>query len=307
MKATILELLKTDGSTVSGESISKQIGISRVAVWKHLQQMQEAGLNLESTGKGYRLVSLPDITASWLFGERAKRIHCFEQVTTTMDKALALARGDCPDFTVVVADRQSEGRGRLMRRWDSQDGGLYFTMVLRPTLNPGQAGRVHLAAAVDMARTLRELYGIEARLKWPNDILVEDRKIVGILSQMVTEMDLVKFVNVGIGVNVNNSFSDEAPEAVSIEQLIGKPVPRAAVLEAFLERFEQRFAEDPDLNISPEWKAMAMTIGRKVTVKTTRDTVTGTAVDIDEEGGLVVALDDGGIRRIVFGDCFHRN
>jgi BirA family transcriptional regulator, biotin operon repressor / biotin---[acetyl-CoA-carboxylase] ligase len=305
MKREILALLQKTDQALSGQMLSAQLGISRVAVWKHVHQMQNAGVQIDSTAKGYRLISVPDTPWPWLLGERGERVHFFPELPSTMTKAMEMARRGCPAFTVVVAERQEQGRGRLDRRWQSAPGGLYFTIVLRPEIALASIARVHLAAALDMAVTLKNCFGIEAGVKWPNDVLVGERKIAGILSQMEAEPDRIAFINVGIGINVNNPPPKETA-AVSIQQLIGRPASRILLLCDFLERFERRIHSGLSTEVASEWKRLSMTLGREVCIQTTRETVHGRAVDLDPDGALIVQAPCGELRSVIHGDCFHQ-
>ncbi len=305
MKKAILTLLQKEDAFLSGQVISHRLGISRVAVWKHIRQMQAAGVQIESTAKGYQLIALPDIPLPWLLGKYSGQVHFFPELSSTMTKAMDMARLGCPTFSVVVAERQSHGRGRLDRSWQSGAGGLYFTIVLRPEIALSSIARVHLAAALDLALTLRARFGIEAGVKWPNDVLAGDRKIAGILSQMQAEPDRIAFINIGIGINVNNQPPTDTA-AVSIQQLIGRPASRILLLCDFLERFEQRIHSGMTDSVAAEWKRLSVTLGRQVSIRTVRETIEGRAVDLDVDGALIVQLPDGRLRSVVHGDCFHQ-
>lgn len=305
MKTRILQILQQSDQPVSGEHFSRQLGISRVAVWKHIHGMQAAGYKIQSTPKGYRLLAASDAPLPWVFGERSHKVHHFAELPSTMDKATELARQGCENFSIVVTDHQTRGRGRLQRSWQSEQGGLYFTMVLRPRLDPGTAPLVNLAAAVDLAGALMTLYPIEAKVKWPNDVLVGEGKIAGILSQMAAEADCVHFICLGIGVNVNNRPPEISPPAVSVAQLTGAPGSRAQILSNFYDRFEQRMRLDRLHEVIPEWKKNTLTLGRHVVIQTIRETVEGTAVDLDSRGGLMVEMAGGERRTVLHGDCFH--
>lgn len=305
MKSKIYNLMAESSRVVSGAQLSRSLGISRVAVWKHIQQMKQSGCGIEVTPKGYRLLHQPDRALAWVFGRRSENIHYFEEIGSTMTEAMALAGRDCPPFTVVVAERQKAGRGRLQRAWHSGNGGLYFTIVLRPELTAADAPLINLAAAVDLARLLIDHYGIPARVKWPNDVLVEGRKIAGILSQMGCESERVEFINLGIGINVNNCTDSIAPLAISMAQLIGRPVIRAALLEYFLDRFETRIADLRRDVVIDQWRRLSTTLGRCVTIQTLTETVSGIALDVEENGALIIETAPGERRTIVYGDCCH--
>jgi BirA family biotin operon repressor/biotin-[acetyl-CoA-carboxylase] ligase len=305
-KQKILNILKQSGGAVSGEILSAELGVSRVAVWKHIQGLVQSGTSIDASPKGYRLIRDPDSLLPWEFDAWQDRIHYFAETGSTMDEAMVLARQTCPDFTVVVAQRQTCGRGRMQRTWLSADGGLYFTVVVRPDIPMMLAGLVNLAAAIDMANVLRSLYQIDSCLKWPNDILVGNHKICGVLSQMEAEGDQVAHMNIGIGLNVNNAPETEEPIAISLKALLGRPVPRREILVAFLDAFEKRMLAFDPHDVIDEWKLNTVTLGRQVRVVTVKDRVEGTAVDVDSHGGLILRLADGNCQTVMVGDCFHR-
>jgi BirA family biotin operon repressor/biotin-[acetyl-CoA-carboxylase] ligase len=301
----IFTLLSKSDTVLSGEAISRELGISRVSVWKHVRWLINAGIPITASAKGYMLEPDEDSLTQFGFGDRKDRIHVYQHLPSTMDQAATLARGGCPDFTVVVAERQTRGRGRLARVWLSTDGGLYFTVVVRPDLPIDLAHLVNLAAAVEISALLRFTYSIDAWLKWPNDILVDGRKICGCLSQMEIEGGLIGFLSIGIGLNVNNDPGPVSPPAVSMKQLLGRAVSRRKVLLDFLERFEARLSSINPPVLIEDWKRYNNTIGREVSVVTATKTYAGRAVDIDDQGGLVVEHDDGSRETVIYGDCFY--
>lgn len=305
-KQKIVNILSEADGVVSGEKLSADLGISRVSIWKHIKGLVESGMPIVASPKGYRLTRDPDCLLPWAFAAWRNRIHYFPETTSTMDEATELARKGCPDFTVAVARHQTCGRGRMKRTWLSADGGLYFTVVLRPDIPMMLAGLVNLAAAIDMASTLRTLYQVGAHLKWPNDILVNKHKICGILSQMEAEGDQVAHMNNGIGLNVNNAPETEEPIAISLKTLLGRSVPRREILVAFLDVFKKRILTFDPRTVIEEWKSHNVTIGRKVRVCTVKDRVEGIAVDIDAHGGLILRLADGTRQTVIHGDCFHQ-
>ncbi len=304
-KEKIFQVLNKSDDVVSGETMSAELGVSRVSIWKHIKGMVASGIPIVSTPKGYRLNRDPDRLMPLEFGSRRDRIHYFQETTSTMDEAAALARKGCPEFTVVVAQRQTRGRGRMMRTWLSADGGLYFNVVLRPEIPIVLAGLVNMAAAIDMAHLLESSYKIEARLKWPNDLLVNGKKICGVLSQAEIEGAQIAYMNIGIGLNVNNSPEIEEPVAISMKALLGEPMPRRELLEAFLNLFEKRMTDFNSFAVIDQWRLRNVTLGQSVRIVTIKDEVEGTAIDIDDHGGLIVELDDGTRRIVTYGDCFH--
>ena len=306
MKGQILNILKTETEVVSGETLSTYLGISRVSVWKHIKKLQGVGYNIEATPKGYLFISAPDALYPWEFGEKEHNIHYFDEVDSTMDIARELARKQCPHFTVVIAGRQKKGRGRLKRSWLSSEGGLYFTIVVRPKIPPVISSRVNFAASMILAQTLRNMFNINAMVKWPNDVLVDGKKISGILSEMEAEIDRVSFISIGLGINVNNDPTPYEPMATSLKKILGKDVSRIEVLKAFLDHFEDA-VNGPDFdNVVAEWKKYTETMNRHVRVVTTHEVSEGLAVDVDDNGALILKLADGSVKKIIYGDCFHK-
>ena len=306
MKARILEILRTETGVVSGARLSSDLNISRVSVWKHIRKLQEQGYSIEATPKGYSLQNSPDALFAWEFPERQDTIHYLEQTDSTMAIARDLARKGKPEYTVVVAGRQLKGRGRLNRQWHSAEGGLYFTVILRPQLPPVLSGRVNFAAAMSLVDTLAQLFQIEARVKWPNDVLVGERKIAGMLSELEADSDQVIYVNLGLGINVNNDIDPFKQTATSLRKILGHAVARKEVLACFLERLEERMQPSQLEKIVDEWKQHTITLDRRVRIVTRQVITEGFAIDIDPNGALILALDDGETTTVHYGDCFHQ-
>jgi BirA family biotin operon repressor/biotin-[acetyl-CoA-carboxylase] ligase len=286
MKGKILNILRIEKGIVSGETLSASLGISRVSIWKHIQKLSRLGYQIQTTPKGYRLMKSPDIPFSWELPGREANVHYFDELTSTMEMAKDLAHKGCPNFTVVIAGRQKKGRGRLDRAWMSDPGGLYFTVVLRPQIPIMFITRVSFLASITLARILRETYEADARVKWPNDILVDDHKISGMLTEMEAEADRVNFINIGIGINVNNDPS---------------------LLLGFLDEFESGMQHVDFDDIVSEWKKLTITLNRRVRIVTNQETSEGIAVDVDDDGALILKMADGSLKKILYGDCFHQN
>ncbi len=304
MKAGILEILRSREEVVSGEELSESLGVSRVSIWKHVQKLRALGYRIEAAPSGYRLIASPDALFPWEFGERRERMVHYPEIGSTMDAAKALAREGCAHLTTVVADKQTGGRGRLQRRWFSEPGGLYFTVVLRPEMPVLESFKLSFLASQTMAGLLRRMLAVDARVKWPNDILVDGAKLSGMLTEMEAEIDRVVFLNIGMGVNVNNDPPALAAPAVSLKRLIGREVPRKDLLAGFLDDFEARL-DNLDLDrVVADWKTLAMTIGRPVKIVTAAEEIHGTAVDVDDSGALLVRQADGTVQRVIYGDCF---
>ena len=304
MKAQILDTLKAKKGIVSGEKLSAELGVSRVSVWKHISRLRELGYKIAASPRGYQLTDPGDALFPWEFPDRESKIHYFPQVASTMDIARNLARKGCPDFTVVIAGQQKKGRGRLQRKWLSSEGGLYFTLVLRPEIPPVLSFRINFSASLTLARTLQRMFDINALVKWPNDILVDGKKITGMLSEMEAESERVSFINIGLGINVNNDPTSREPMAASLKKILGRDVSRKALLSEFLNEFEARMNSGNFDNIISEWKEYTMTLGRRVKVVTTNDVSEGIATDVDENGALILELEDGSVKKVIYGDCF---
>lgn len=305
MKKEILEILRQNSEQISGEKLSSSLDVSRVTIWKHIKGLIAHGYDIEATAKGYRLIAAPDTPFAWEYPERQETIHYFKSVSSTMDVARDLARKGCPHLTVVVADVQDHGRGRLRRTWHSSQGGLYFTVVLRLAMPPQYLGRVNFYASSILAETLREYYGVYACVKWPNDILLDGRKLCGMLSEMEVEGQMATFLNIGIGLNVNNDPTQLEPNAVSLKLFLNHSVRRNELLAVFLDRFERNLELAMSETVIDRWKTLNATLGRSVTVKTHNETLEGTAMDVDSDGALLIEQADGRLRKIIYGDCFH--
>lgn len=304
MKSQILKLLRESDDVISGNTLCSRLGTSRVAVWKHIRKLQEMGYDIESGARGYRLRFSPDSLYPWEFPGREERLVYLPETPSTMDLAKELARKGCPAFTTVVAGRQTQGRGRLRRAWSSEEGGLYFTVVLRPRVPVLWSSRVNFLASLTLAGILRDGYGVEAGLKWPNDILVQGRKLCGLLAEMESEGEQVNFINIGIGLNVNNDPPAVEQPAVSLKALLGQMVPRRQILSRFLDELEGRIAVEPWETVIADWKARSVTLNRPVRIVTAKDDISGFAVDVDENGALLLRQPDGSIRTVIHGDCF---
>lgn len=306
MKNKIIDILiRADGNVVSGVQLSKALNVSRVAVWKQLQQLKQIGCNIESTPKGYILKNREDLLFPTLFSRRAESLYFFQSLPSTMDKARELAKKETAHFSVVIAEHQTNGRGRLNRSWSSDEGGLWFTIILKPQLPPPLAYKVNFAASYCLSSTLNRHLGIETTVKWPNDILLGNKKLAGLLSEMETKGDMISFVNIGIGLNVNNHPEKNEPNAVSLCSILGRKTPRRIILSTFLDVFEEMLLNLDRINIIDLWKKRTSTIGKHVSLNTHDNVFHGFAKDVDDSGALIIVQEDGTEQRIIYGDCFH--
>jgi len=307
IKESILELLyQAGGNTLSGVRISETTGISRVAVWKHIKAMKQSGLPIDSTPNGYLLADPDDLLLPFCFNPevRDKILH-FQEVETTMDTAKALARQGAPHLSCVVAERQTKGRGRLNREWISSRGGLWFTLILRPLLPPHLVYIYNFAASLSLSRVLNRLFNLNVSVKWPNDLLLGKEKLAGMLSEMETRGDMVQFLVIGIGINVNNNPVNKKFKAVSLKNTLKRNLARKEILAAFLIEFENRIQNINCPDIIALWKEQTSTIGNRVRVETFDKIHEGTAVDVDETGALIIEDDQQKRKKIIYGDCFH--
>lgn len=310
-------LAEAGDGLVSGEAISDKLGLSRAAVWKHVQALRARGYRIDAVpARGYRLREIPDrLTPLELRPLLATRelgqvLHCFEEVASTSDVAKALAEDGAAHGEVVIAERQTAGRGRRGRTWVSPPGkNLYLSVVLRPELPARRAPEVTLVASVALCEVVREA-GVAAEIRWPNDLLARGRKLAGILTELAADPDHVQWVVLGIGVNLNAGPEDFPRElrdhATSLAAERGQPAPRAlftASLLARLEEWLERHRAEGFPPVREAWRARSGTLGRPVRVSAEGRDVEGVAEDIDETGALLLRVGKV-LTRVVAGDLF---
>jgi BirA family biotin operon repressor/biotin-[acetyl-CoA-carboxylase] ligase len=292
---------------VSGPALAEELSVSRAAVWKHVEALREAGFEVESTGDGYALGAVPEYGGLAVeYGLEAPfEVEFHEALDSTNRRARELAADGAEDV-VVVAATQTGGRGRLDREWSSPPGGVYASIVCRPDLPPAQVPVYTLAAAVAVTRAAREA-GVDAGIKWPNDVLVpgeggETRKLCGILTEMEGEADRVSWVVVGPGINVNTADDHLVEGSTSVRREAGE-VERRGFLQRVLEEFDA-LRNAPE-RVIPAWREHALTLGQRVRVETPTGDVVGEAVDVEFPGTLLVETEDDGVVRVSAGDCEH--
>jgi len=314
MDDKILNIFRSsNGEFISGEEISEKLGISRAAVWKHIDKLRKEGY--EITGEphvGYRLIGTPDKLiseeVSHGLGTKiiGKKIHSYESTDSTNDVAHRLAQSGSPEGTVVFSESQSKGRGRMGRHWVSPKGkGIYFSLILRPDVSPAEAPKITLMSAVAVAAAVRKITNLSALIKWPNDILVNDRKVCGILTEMSAEVNTVSYIVLGIGINVNTGVEHLPKEATSLKHEIGKEISRVELAREILRELERQyhiFKEKGFKKIIEEWKSLSHTLGEEVKISCHGRKIEGTAIDLDATGALVVRLDNGFREHITAGD-----
>jgi BirA family biotin operon repressor/biotin-[acetyl-CoA-carboxylase] ligase len=327
-RAHILDALRQEGGWLSGQTLGRALGVSRMAVAKHVHTLQGLGYRIESAPRrGYRLTHSPDRLGPEEFApprppaaihDARKRtaaaiapvFEYHDSIDSTNRRAKELAAAGCPAGSLVVAETQTAGRGRRGRAWHSPAGaGIYASVVLRPALAPEHAPLLTLAASVAVAETLRTRAEAPAVIKWPNDVLIGLRKIAGILTEMVAEPERMDFAVVGLGINVNLIAGDLPvelrPIATSLRIETGRTFRRAELLDACLRRLGDLCAEIEagrfDAVLAP-WRALSNFIGRRVRVETLRETLTGLATDVGPDGSLILQTADGVCHSILSGD-----
>jgi len=314
-------LKEKSGSWISGELLSNKLSVSRTAVWKHVCKLKEEGYVIESaTRKGYLFREPSDVLTPYevgagldtrIFG--TKDIVCLKETDATNLRAKELAGSGAPEGTVVIAETQTMGRGRKGRTWFSPyREGIYVSIIVRPEISPSAAPRMTLMAAVAVAEALDSLVQLKVKIKWPNDILVNDRKLAGILTEMSMEMDEVEYMVVGLGLNVNTparSFPEEiGGNATSILIETGERFSRVDLIQAYLKCYDNYYEILKRNGFAPimkRWKEFSDIIGRRVTVDVIGKKHIGKVVDIDDDGVLILKDDQSRFHRIFSGDvCF---
>jgi BirA family biotin operon repressor/biotin-[acetyl-CoA-carboxylase] ligase len=316
-KRTVIDILRESPGFVSGEVISARLGISRNAVHKHVKSLRKRGYQiLGISRRGYKLEAEPvklvvpvitEMTQGSMFG---RSFRYYDEIESTNVEAKELAMAGAPEGTVVIAELQLAGRGRLGRRWTSPAGkGLLFSVILRPTLPMSRAHMLTIVAAVAAARGIEAQTEASVRIKWPNDLFVGDRKAGGILLEVAGEQDVVEWVIVGIGINVNTEYAelpvDLRRTAVSLKMATGEPVDRSELLARILLALETAYKEAQkhgfDRALS-EFRQRDYLLKRSVSVQTREGSVIGEATGIDNQGALLVQLPHRHIRRFHSGD-----
>lgn len=323
MRWEILKLLRAKSPAhLSGEEMATKFQVSRAAIWKNIQALQAAGYRIEgSTRLGYRLLGSPDFLypaeiapgpAAKIIAVSPQLIHHYHRVDSTNNVLKKMAREGAPEGTVVVAEEQTGGRGRLGRNWNSPAGrGIWFSILFRPVLAPSRAPLFTLLAAVAVTRAIKaNLPALEPGIKWPNDLLLAGRKVCGILTEMKAEADLLHYLVTGIGVNVNFREEDFAPQlresATSLylqnnKTTVSRKGPARDILQE-IDHLYRVFLDDGAEEIVAAWKQDNITLGHKVAVRTLQGVYTGRAVDLDGDGALLVEDELGKKQRLLAGE-----
>jgi len=294
---------------LSGEEISRRLGISRTAVWKYIQLLRNSGYNIESSSRqGHRLISRSNIITEYeilknlnteIFGRR--EIHIFEETDSTNMQAFKIASKNAPEGSIVITETQTGGKGRLGRRWVSPPRkNLYISLIIKPQIRISFAPRITIVTAVALSDTLEESGAAGHMIKWPNDILYDNKKLSGILTEMKGDCDSIDFIIIGIGVNLN-SGPDDYPDnikdsAVSVKDITGSEIDRVKFLTLFLMNFEKHyiaFLNGKFPEILEKWKSRSFIINRRIKVSNFDETFTGIVTGITPDGNLIVNTDEG--------------
>ncbi len=299
---------------VSGESLAQSLGLSRTAIWNHIESLRQLGYSIEARPHvGYFLTQTPDryvpdeIRARLNTKILGQTLFSYEEVDSTNDLASRLAEEGACEGTFLVAESQRRGRGRLGREWVSpKQKGLWSSLILRPKRHPSKAAGLTLMAALAVARAIQITSGLQVKIKWPNDVLLHGKKVCGILSEMRSEPDQIRFVVLGVGVNLNFSQS-EFPAAIqtvatSVSAQAHKTISRVQFLCHYLEELEKLYFSKNEEELIHEVKALCVTLGKEVRIQRGNQLLCGEALDLDETGALILQKPDGAIEKVHSGD-----
>lgn len=316
MKDKILKFLKEADGYISGQELCERLGVSRTAVWKVIRQLESEGYQIEAVrNRGYRLTDNADILneaeiraamkSQWL----GQHVTFLEETDSTNNVVRRMAEQGAPEGTLAVAEIQTAGKGRRGRSWSSPKGsGIWHSFLLRPEFAPEHASMLTLLAAMAVQKSVKDVTGLDCKIKWPNDIVVNGKKICGILTEMSTEEDSIRYVVVGIGINVNTeSFPPEISDtATSLKLSLGHELKRAPLIGAVLKSFEQyysRFMEYGDMTgLMDEYNEMLANRKRQVRVLDPHGSYEGMALGIDKEGCLLVKREDDSVSAVISGE-----
>lgn len=319
MKSAVLdELKKNKGKYISGEELSRKIGVSRTSVWKYINKLKEEGYVIDSsTNKGYVLIESPDalypneikgLMNTKLIG---KEIVFLESVDSTNSYAKKMGEEEFQEGTLVIAEEQTAGRGRLGREWISPKGkGIWMTIMLKPDIKPEQAAQITLIAAFAVVLGIKNICNIDAMIKWPNDVVVNGKKLCGILTEMGAEIDRINYLIVGIGINANIDEMDFANSgldiATSLKVQKGEDIDRKILISDIIKNFEKLYIDFIERGsieyIIKNYKKVSATLGKEIRILAKGEEWNGIALDINSHGHLMVKMDDGKIEEISSGE-----
>ncbi|AUB56046.1 biotin--[acetyl-CoA-carboxylase] ligase [Methanobacterium subterraneum] len=317
------QILKTlhaqKGEYVSSDNLASKMGISNAQLSDEIQKLQNDGYRIDSSSeRGYRLIKttnrlLPyeiqlNLTTKYI----GQEIYHYSEVDSTNNVAKELAEKGAVEGTIVIAESQRRGKGRRGKKWLSPSGGVWMTIILRPDIPTSQAPLLTLLTGVAVAETLTHECGLDVGIKWPNDILIGDKKVCGILTEAIARKGGLDYVVVGIGIDLNVDVDEFPPDlrkgATSLKNELEKEIPGEKLVQNFLLNFEnlyQNFKEGQLSEILNQWRSLSTTIGSTVEVKKRGGTIRGEAVGITRDGILILEMDDGSLQKIISGECTH--
>ena len=283
-------------------------------MWKYINKLREDGYVIEAVPHlGYKLKSSPDKLFSFevssglkneVIGKRS--LFYYESIESTNDKAYELAEKGAPEGSLVVAENQTRGKGRMGRKWVSpKGGGIYMSLILRPDAETDQIPAITLIAASGVIRAIKKVCSVEARMKWPNDVVIDGKKVCGILTEIKAQPDRVDFVVLGIGINVNTPSGKLPPGATSLRMECNSRVNRTELIKKVLEELEvhyTRFKKEGFVSLREECRDLSSILGKRVKVEEHRRVIEGAAWDIDQKGALIIRTDNGALERVFSGD-----
>lgn len=316
MKGKILWALSHQEGYVSGQELCEELQVSRTAVWKVMNQLKEEGYEIESVPrKGYRILSRPDVVTAEEVGSRletkwaARTLYFYETTGSTNNNAAEYAEQGAAEGTLVIAEEQGTGKGRRGRHWVTPSGSaIAMSMVLRPRISPANVSMVTLVMGLAVAGACREFCGVDAKIKWPNDVVVNGKKICGILTEMFSEVDYIKYLVIGTGINTAvEEFPPELQQtAVSLHRIMGRRPDRAGLIAVCMKYFEQyyeTFLETQDFSGLKElYNGLLVGIGGTVRVLEPGNEYTGVSEGIDSRGELLVRREDGSLEAVYAGE-----
>jgi BirA family biotin operon repressor/biotin-[acetyl-CoA-carboxylase] ligase len=304
---------KHEEGYVSGEELSRELGVSRAAVWKHIENLREEGYSIEAFPHlGYRILSIPDrlteVELKWHLKTDiiGKKIYSYKETASTNNIAYDLAIHGEKEGSVVIAESQTAGRGRMDRKWLSpKSKGAYLSVILRPDILPKEVSGITLIAALSVAKAIREMTDLAALIKWPNDVFINSQKVCGILTEMNAETDKINFVIIGIGININTKKELLPKGATSIMEEAGAEMSRVDIVKSVfknLDKYYKMFTIGHVDKIIKEYKEFSNFLGTRVQVTYHNAKIEGYAVDVDNDGALILRMDSGLNERVLAGD-----
>ena len=315
MRDKIIEaILDSKDDFISGEELSKNLGVSRAAIWKHMKAIKEEGYNIESVNrKGYRLIEDPkDLLTHQSISHKLEtkimgnNIVHFETIDSTNDYAKKVA-SQVSEGTVIISEEQTKGKGRMGRQWNSKSKeGIWMSIILKPKMIPQNAPFITLIAGASIAKALNDL-GVETTIKWPNDIIINNKKIAGILTELSAEIERINYIVLGIGINVKTmEFSQEISEIATSLYKEGHKISRVDIVRNILEKFEKLYlkyinegSKEETLNRCRDYSAI---IGKDVYLIKGEEKELVRCLDMNQEGNLVVRTKDNIIKEIMSGE-----